>query len=117
MERHSYSQIGRQIVKMATHPKVIYKFNVNSIKSTAAFYAEQPDPRIRIEMEGTQNSQNNWGGGVSTQKRQGMWPHASAPRDWREEAGTKGLGRGAGHLISRCEAPLWVPVQEQCWGL
>lgn len=57
------------------------------------------------------------GGGVSTQKRQGMWPHASAPRDWREEAGTKGLGRGAGHLISRCEAPLWVPVQEQCWGL
>lgn len=67
MERHSYSQIGRQIVKMATHPKVIYKFNVNSIKSTAAFYAEQPDPRIRIEMEGTQNSQNNWGGGGTTE--------------------------------------------------
>ena len=49
------------LLKMAVLPNLIYRFNTVLIKIPADFFCRniQTDPKIHMEIQGTQNSQNN----------------------------------------------------------
>lgn len=63
MERHSIFRNWKiNIVKMAILLKLIYQFNAITIHFQVSFFsAEIDNPKIHIEMQGTQNRHNNIG--------------------------------------------------------